>query len=1072
MDGRSAPLPTSANETEEGSQCALEQANRDAPWHEGFPVSGWERYRFVAALGHGGMGSVYRAVDPRLEREVALKFIRGGDPRLTMRLLREARAQARVEHVNVCKVFEVGEVAGKAYIAMELVDGRPLNEAAKDMSLHDKVLAIRDVALALHEAHKLGILHRDVKPSNILVETGEDGRHRPIVMDFGIARDDDTQDGLTETGAVLGTPAYMSPEQARGGGRVLDRRSDVYSVGATLYELLAGVPPFQGASPLEIVLSVLSEDVLPLRARVRSVPEDLETIVSKCLVKEPGQRYDSAKALAEDLDRYVRGEPILGRREPWLRRWRRLAGRHKAEVVTASLALLGLIVAGVAVVDAQLTAARREAELTKQTELAHELTRDVEEIEWFLRTAFMLPLHDTTPERAFVRLRMEQLGARFMGTPAADALVDYAIGRGHQVLHEDEQAYDRLVRALEGGLDTPDLHYALGLTLGRIYDKKREELERLGDPRTIEAERERLDAEYLVSAREHLQAASGSELASPAYLEGLLAFYSHRYPEAIVLAETAQQQAPWLYEAKVLGGNARIASATIKLERGEYDAAEQEIRDALRLFEAASEIARSDDSVYEAEASAWTELLNHNHDRGGDLDEPYRKAVEACRRAATAAPASAVAYEKEVHAHARLVSAWIDYYRDPTSIVEAALPAAERALALGGGGPGFLDQLANLHSMQGHHEMNHGIDPRAALDRADPLYRRAVEADPSFVWGWNDWGTTRLARGKWAMQGGGSVTEILHHLQKSLDMYERAVELDPGYVVAHSNIVFNLSLQAQVIAETGGPVPAVVGEASRAAARGLSANDSYFNTLLNLAGAHHVDARHRLLAGLDPGPAVDATIEQASAAIRLNQRAPTHCYIADARRIAAERLLTHGGDPTVELERGWAVLENPHKACAPAEDEAARARLLALRARWLERLGQPADETWEQAWAVLASARRRHVDHTDLLLATAEIALQRAETARAGGRRADGDLVAEGLAATARVVERQPWIASARALQAALLLVEAGDHEDSTARRRTAERAREALRVALAANAHLRRRYEPLLARAEQLAES
>src|SRR5262249_26690951 len=157
----------------------------------------------------------YRARDARLGREVALKFIRGGDPRLTVRLLREARAQAKIEHENICKVFDVGAVQGKAYIAMQLVTGRPLGDVAGGMSLHHKVQVIRDAALALHEAHKLGILHRDIKPSNILVETTEDGRFRPIVMDFGVARDEG-EGALTQTGALLGTPAYMSPEQARG----------------------------------------------------------------------------------------------------------------------------------------------------------------------------------------------------------------------------------------------------------------------------------------------------------------------------------------------------------------------------------------------------------------------------------------------------------------------------------------------------------------------------------------------------------------------------------------------------------------------------------------------------------------------------------------------------------------------------------------------------------------------------------------------------------------------------------------------------------------------------------------
>src|SRR5262249_41591393 len=139
-----------------------------------------------------------------LGRDVALKFIRSGDPQMTMRFLHEARAQARIEHENICKVFEIGEINGKAYIAMQLVNGKTLDRAAKRMSLDEKVIVARDVARAISAAHTLGILHRDIKPSNILVDVSEDGHHRPIVMDFGLARDEDKAGGITETGAIVG----------------------------------------------------------------------------------------------------------------------------------------------------------------------------------------------------------------------------------------------------------------------------------------------------------------------------------------------------------------------------------------------------------------------------------------------------------------------------------------------------------------------------------------------------------------------------------------------------------------------------------------------------------------------------------------------------------------------------------------------------------------------------------------------------------------------------------------------------------------------------------------------------
>jgi tetratricopeptide (TPR) repeat protein/predicted Ser/Thr protein kinase len=295
------------------------------------------RHDTAHPIGAGGMGEVFKAWDPDLQRHVALKYLRHDDPVLVERLLREARAQARVDHPSVCKVYEVGEDDGRPFIAMEFVDGTALDAAARALSVEQKVLLIRKVAEAVQTAHSAGLIHRDLKPANILVADHDDQLH-PYVLDFGIARIEELA-GLTMTGQVMGTPGYLSPEQARGDLTAIDRRTDVFSLGVILYELLGGAKPFDGDSNVEILMHLIEDEPVPLRRVAPDVPRDLETVVMTCLEKAPDRRYPSARALADDLGRFLDGEPVEARalslRQRLLRRARKNPVLSLGAVVSA-----------------------------------------------------------------------------------------------------------------------------------------------------------------------------------------------------------------------------------------------------------------------------------------------------------------------------------------------------------------------------------------------------------------------------------------------------------------------------------------------------------------------------------------------------------------------------------------------------------------------------------------------------------------------------------------------------------------------------------------------------------------
>ncbi len=284
-------------------------------------------YEILGVLGHGGMGVVYRARQLKANRLVALKMIRAvehASPHERVRFQIETEAVVRLQHPNIVQLHEVGDVRGQPYFSLEFCDGGTLTEQLKKKrpSPREAVELIETLARAMHHAHLRGVVHRDLKPGNVLLTA--DGT--PKITDFGLAKriDDEARD-VSKSGAVMGTASYMAPEQAAGKVRDTGPAADVYALGALLYECLTGRPPFEGPQ-LVVLVSVMSEEPAPPSRLAPKVPRDLETICLKCLSKEPARRYASAEELANDLRRYQADEPI--RRGRWERRSVRSSGRN------------------------------------------------------------------------------------------------------------------------------------------------------------------------------------------------------------------------------------------------------------------------------------------------------------------------------------------------------------------------------------------------------------------------------------------------------------------------------------------------------------------------------------------------------------------------------------------------------------------------------------------------------------------------------------------------------------------------------------------------------------------------
>lgn len=361
-------------------------------------------YQIIDTIAKGGMGIVYKARQRKLNRIVAIKMILAGqfaDETDVERFYAEAAAAGALRHPNIVGIHEVGEVSGQHFFSMDYVDGDSLSALVRENPLVPTRAAefVKTIAETMQFAHEQGIVHRDLKPSNVLV----DKQNRPLITDFGLAKSISATSQLTMSGAIVGTPSYMPPEQAKGEGEKVGPRSDIYSTGAILYELVCGHPPFRAATPFETVRQVIESEPLSPRQANPSIPQDLETICLKCLQKEPNNRYQTSQDLADELGRFLRGEPIIARPIGRIARLWRLCKRNPIPASAIAASVLFLIIAAVSttvgLVQTRRALAVSEASFRAQMNAVNDLMTGVSE-NTLLNQPGLQPLRKDLLERA------------------------------------------------------------------------------------------------------------------------------------------------------------------------------------------------------------------------------------------------------------------------------------------------------------------------------------------------------------------------------------------------------------------------------------------------------------------------------------------------------------------------------------------------------------------------------------------------------------------------------------------------------------------------------------------------
>jgi eukaryotic-like serine/threonine-protein kinase len=481
------------------------------------------RYLLGPLLGHGGMGDVVQAWDTVLNRIVALKILTQVDPASMVRFVHEAQLQARLEHPGICRIYDIEVQGGVPRIAMQWIQGPTLEDASPDLPLETCVTLVAEMAQTLAFAHRHGLVHRDIKPGNVLLEPLEDGSWRPVLCDFGLALAlQESQ--LTQPNALTGTPAYMAPEQVRGDRRLVGPATDVYALGGTLYFLLVGRPPCVATVTREMI-RVKRELRFPSpRMLEPSVPADLEAILLRCLQPEVEERYPSMEALAEDLWSIL-GGPRPAMAPPRRRPWGRIVG----------IAAMGLLATGLSM------SAWRERH---PAEAINEAYLEAHDLEQALAVERARAAHDLRP--ALGRLR-----------PRGEADPSGALVRGSMelALERFPEARADLAQAWSQGATRPETAFGLGMACAEGW---------LGPPR----EGNQPDPALKREAAAWFQRARGLSPDRRELAQAMVAFLDQDLDGALAHARASQTAQPWSEEAPLLGSRILLRQASLGEQAG------------------------------------------------------------------------------------------------------------------------------------------------------------------------------------------------------------------------------------------------------------------------------------------------------------------------------------------------------------------------------------------------------------------------------------------------------------------------------------------------------------------------
>lgn len=801
----------------------------------------------------------------------------------------------------------------------------------------------------------------------------------------------------------------------------------------------------------------------PLRDHDAALPHEIELIVSKCLNKEPEQRYSTALALAEDLERFLGARRVLAKRLGYGYRLGYWARRNKALAALAVGMLLSLFgLAGLGI-RTRIVNLQKEARARQQAALAQKLGQSVEALEWLVRTAYLLPLHDTSYEKGLVRERMATISAELGAAEESGAsLGAYVLGRGHLALHEWDQAYTQLTRAAQLGYQDVELDYGLGRVLGERYSRALEDARRSGDKSFFDKRKEELKAEYLAPALAHLKKCHNQKTVTPTYVVGLIAFYEQHYDAALINAHLARRQAPWLYEAAKLEGDVFLARALEQRDHGDQDSAERSFLEAVNRYAQAAAIGHSDHQVHEAQAEAWLRWEEMDLYRDRDPRSKLEEALLAADRALEAAPKESYGHIKKAYAYYFMAE-----YLQQHGQIEPAKSLYRQQIESGKLGivnhP--LDPYAHdvcgigfnrLGPISPYSQRSH----RDILEKAAQYFEVAIKLNPRFPWAYNDYAVNlELMASDQASRN----QDPLSTLDKSLALGRRAIAIDPDYLFAYNTLIANYLYRTKWHIEHGIGPEKFISETIQLKQVSIKINSKFLPIRLASELLYYLLAIHRTLVPVNIGDAASSALTEFEEILAIDRNAPpAYAYISWLDALQAMQQLQAKQNPEATIAHGRKAVQSCYQVAPKFPDcLGSEAQLHTAQAGWQRLQGKQYLELLKDAQKLAQQASAQTPDNDDLLLNLAQRCFDLALASLQSGQRPLAS-IEQGLAAANHALEIVEGWPRALAYKGALLRLREKLETDPARRQALLRDAKDAFTAAVQGNRLLERQIAQL----------